>query len=836
MLTNPLSWIPDPIKQQILDGTIDFLSEQAKSILGDQFSETIGKLKSDSKFQKEFLAGIDRATEKFIHDFKHEDEDLVEAIISEKDFWKKKSVRTKLLQLLQHPNMATTVKPEVLTEFDDVLPQRVNRVRVERAVAFFLQCLVEEVWHLPELHPIYELRLQRITAEKATEMVGEIKGMRNDVRQAFLQLIQNLDEQRNLLEGDTNGQSHIIYQPKHNLPQPEYGLFVGRENEKKELIKLLRPHPESIYYVMTILGVGGVGKSALALEIAHYYRQRYSDLSVQEKFDAIIWFSAKETVLVEDEIHSRWPVQKKIDDLYSVIAGVLGHDETLKGVASLEEQDQKIRKLLSSQRTLLILDNLETVDDERLLDFILHPPTPTKIIVTTRHWVSVAYPIKLEGMPYNDAKSLIEQQRKIGNVQLSEEETEKLIHLTGGVPLAIVWSIGLIRSGRSPKLVLNLLGNAKSSIAQFIFEASIQQIRNTPAYNILITLALFLDYATDYKVREHVRREELGNLAQISDTDRDEGLALLYQLSLINQNANQFSLLPLTKVFALEELIQHSNDQFFDNLRKRVNSTVFDLSQHTPFIYGTPIPAQRLINRRSEVRLMLGRIARNQSVAIAGEPRSGKTSLLNYLASPEIQAPIFGNDVGKVITVRIDAKSIHSIHAFWSYIIKDIAANNTSPETQELLQHLMQNPVDVFYLERLFDSLAKGDWRVLLFLDEFEIWLANPEINKPEFFGSLRSLASRLSSLQLVISSSASLQQLNQLTRQSSGSPFFNFFTELQLNPFTKADVDALIETSLAESKTKFDNIQYLRQLGGRNWFKSGMNHAQTGNLLENLG
>jgi hypothetical protein len=29
---------------------------------------------------------------------------------------------------------------------------------------------------------------------------------------------------------------------------------------------------------------------------------------------------------------------------------------------------------------------------------------------------------------------------------------------------------------------------------------------------------------------------------------------------------------------------------------------------------------------------------------------------------------------------------------------------------------------------------------------------------------------------------------------------------------------------------------QYLRQVGGRNWIKSGMNHAQTGNLLENLG
>ncbi|MBI3170447.1 MAG: glycosyltransferase family 39 protein [Chloroflexi bacterium] len=29
---------------------------------------------------------------------------------------------------------------------------------------------------------------------------------------------------------------------------------------------------------------------------------------------------------------------------------------------------------------------------------------------------------------------------------------------------------------------------------------------------------------------------------------------------------------------------------------------------------------------------------------------------------------------------------------------------------------------------------------------------------------------------------------------------------------------------------------QYLRQLSGRNWFKGRMNHAQTGNLLENLG
>ena len=44
-------------------------------------------------------------------------------------------------------------------------------------------------------------------------------------------------------------------------------------------------------------------------------------------------------------------------------------------------------------------------------------------------------------------------------------------------------------------------------------------------------------------------------------------------------------------------------------------------------------------------------------------------------------------------------------------------------------------------MERLFQLLVKGDWRVLLFLDEFEFWLANPETNKPEFFGSLPFLS-----------------------------------------------------------------------------------------------
>ena len=55
----------------------------------------------------------------------------------------------------------------------------------------------------------------------------------------------------------------VIERPFHNLPQPNYGDFVGRETELKDLKRLLLPYPKSGHAVITILGVGGVGKSSL---------------------------------------------------------------------------------------------------------------------------------------------------------------------------------------------------------------------------------------------------------------------------------------------------------------------------------------------------------------------------------------------------------------------------------------------------------------------------------------------------------------------------------------------------------------------------------------------
>src|SRR5262245_7477820 len=57
--------------------------------------------------------------------------------------------------------------------------------------------------------------------------------------------------------------------PRHNLPPRYYERFIGRQQELDEVRRLLLPHPQSRVYVVTIDGIGGIGKTALALESAY---------------------------------------------------------------------------------------------------------------------------------------------------------------------------------------------------------------------------------------------------------------------------------------------------------------------------------------------------------------------------------------------------------------------------------------------------------------------------------------------------------------------------------------------------------------------------------------
>lgn len=549
MWSDLLQLIPQNLKQKVLDTIVDVVSEQAKKYAGEGLSAKVKKLRSDAAFRNAFEEGLSQAMQRFVEEYQIEDEDLVMAISREQDFFLNKEVQTALTAILKQPGAyLDEEREEVLQTFTTVLPERINRERVDRAVSHLLKCLAQELWHLPELLPIYSLQFQRITAESAREQVNlqkaqlqALTSLNTGVSEALLQLTDAIVEQK-LLSADSTLKSNSWPKVLHNLPQPDYEEFIGREAEQTQIHSLLRPHPYSRHYLIVIDGIGGIGKSALALEIAHYYLRNYNTLPAEERFEAIIWTSAKNNVLTADGIAPRRQIMRTLDDTYTAIAVALQRDDITR--AQSDDEDEIVRRALTQQRTLLLVDNFETVDDEDVLTFLREIPDPTKVIMTTRHRIDIAYPIRLLGMSWDEAQALIGKECARKAVKVTEVQSRQLYERTGGIPLAIVWSIAQIGIGYSIEAVLMRLEQHTGSIAKFCFEEVVSQIRDKPAYKLLIALALFKTDAS---------RLALGYVSNLSILERDEGLVELVKLSLINKSGERFYMLPLTVSYCLSE-------------------------------------------------------------------------------------------------------------------------------------------------------------------------------------------------------------------------------------------------------------------------------------------
>src|SRR5207248_8610828 len=72
---------------------------------------------------------------------------------------------------------------------------------------------------------------------------------------------------------DTNTLLNKFWGPKelriipHRLPHQEHTRLVGRQEEMKQLRAYLSPHYAA--YLITVDGIGGVGKTALVLDVAY---------------------------------------------------------------------------------------------------------------------------------------------------------------------------------------------------------------------------------------------------------------------------------------------------------------------------------------------------------------------------------------------------------------------------------------------------------------------------------------------------------------------------------------------------------------------------------------
>jgi len=553
----------------------DFLANMLGQMFGELFGESLERILDRRALHRELATAVKRAEERFAREYRAQDAALADALVVQTRFADLPSVQAALRDLVTRPFHDPAAPVAALQRsFADVLPERVDRERVDAAVRAFLHVLGQEVLYIPQLQQLYTLAFQRTGAESSRKIAEGIQQLRAEIKQlpttptpAALPTPARPPTER----------SH----PWHNLPQRTYARFVGRKEELEKLTQLLLPYPRSRHFLVTLDGIGGVGKSALAIELAYRYRDGYDAALPDERFAAIVWVSAKRTLLTASGVQQRQQTFSTLSDLYREIATVLEQPAILQ--ADMEQRRGLVERALAAQRTLLIVDNLETVDDEELLTFLRELPDPTKAIVTTRHRIDIAYAIRLAGMPQQDAQALMIVEAARKNVVLPPDAEAELYRRTGGIPLAIVWSIALMSIGHTVESVLRRLGSGHSDIARFCFQESIARIRDRDAYKLLLALALF---------ERSVSRAMLGEVAGLGDDviGRDDGLAELLQLSLIEQKGDRFKLLPLTQSYVLEELAGRSETE--RELRERWVAHLTDFARPYPVLYW------RRVNRR----------------------------------------------------------------------------------------------------------------------------------------------------------------------------------------------------------------------------------------------
>lgn len=231
----------------------------------------------------------------------------------------------------------------------------------------------------------------------------------------------------------------------NNLPTPDFDetSLLGRREERKQVTRAL----SGSWPVITILGDGGIGKTALALQICY-------DLidSKECPFEAIVWASARNAELTSREITRIGTAVQDSLGLFASAAAELG------GSASRERVIDELLDMMRSFPILLVLDNVETVLDERIPEFLRDIPKDSKVLITSRIGVKTEQPIKLSGISMDDSIKLLRILGSRRGIELlrgaRDEELRSWAEQMGGRPAYIKWFVAGIQAGQIPERLL----------------------------------------------------------------------------------------------------------------------------------------------------------------------------------------------------------------------------------------------------------------------------------------------------------------------------------------------------------------------------------------------
>lgn len=337
----------------------------------------------------------------------------------------------------------------------------------------------------------------------------------------------------------------VLFSPEHcpvphNLPPRNE--FIGRKAVKADVHAALCARPR----LVCIEGIGGIGKTSLALEVAY---ECLNAANVPRPagqppaaLDGIVWISNGDHNLT-------------LDSALDTIAETLDRQDIAR--LPLSEKENGIVRLLREDSYLLVVDNFETIADESLCRFLTRLPEPSRALVTSREKrLPEASSIPLIGLTEAESIDLMRSEgKRLGLAALEQAEAPLLLELyrvTGGAPLAIKWALGQVKQrGQALDAVLRELGMANGRMFSLIFERS-WGLLSPAAAQVLCIMPFFAAPACRAAIQAASGIDD--------DFALNEALGQLVEMSLINI-ANElesermcYSIHPLTRVFSLAQM------------------------------------------------------------------------------------------------------------------------------------------------------------------------------------------------------------------------------------------------------------------------------------------
>jgi hypothetical protein len=393
----------------------------------------------------------------------------------------------------------------------------------------------------------YELLYRHITDQPATQRPGLGKIVKSPL----------LSRER---------QQFFSVKEPYNLPQRTYEKFIGRSVEINKLIR--RISPEYRQHITEVIGINGIGKTALVVEVAYRCLEAkrnldpISDRKNIPTFDAIIFTSSKATNLVGAKFIPRPEKESTILDIFRVIAETL--DEPIITQVSENKQLEQVRMVLAKRCVLLIIDNMETLskqESNKVISFLNNVPYPTKVIITTRESLGFNTTV-ISSLSQKESERLIKVQAQAKGVSFTNKQITQIYQRFGGTPIALIYAVAQRAARYSLDDILQPQSPLTGNIGKFCFDSSVIRLRNTSAYKLLIAMTFF---------NSSPCRNALTRVAGLVDGAEEvrEGLAQLTRLSLITDEEDRYTMLPITREYVLDELDKYADPNFKIEARKQ---------------------------------------------------------------------------------------------------------------------------------------------------------------------------------------------------------------------------------------------------------------------------